>query len=389
MTTELITGIGELTTNDGARRLDAAVVVDTDSGLIAWVGSASEAPAADTRFDAAGRAVLPGWVDSHLHPVFAGERGAEFEARMRGEKYRAGGIASTVAATRAASDAELEESLVRLLHEASAQGSTAFEAKTGYGLDVETERRSAEIAARHVDSVTFLGAHLVPPGMSVRVYLDQVTGPMLAAVLPFVSSIDVFCETGAFDVEQSREVLAAGRAAGLALRVHGNQLGESGGVGLALEMEALSVDHCNHLSSSDIDGLGAGRTVATLLPACDLSTREPFPPARALLDAGATIALASNCNPGTSYTTSIPFCIATAVLQMGLTVEEAIRAATVGGAAALGVPGVTGTIAVGARADLQLLDAPSAAHLAYRPGVPLVRRVWKRGVVVAGGGGGS
>jgi imidazolonepropionase len=207
-----------------------------------------------------------------------------------------------------------------------------------------------------------------------------VTGPMLEAVLPWVSAIDVFCERGAFDVEQSREVLAAGRAAGLALRVHGNQLGQSGGVGLAVELGALSVDHCNHLSQADVDGLGGSSTVAVLLPACDLSTREPFAPARRLLDAGATIALATNCNPGSSYTTSMPFCVATAVLQLGLTVEEAVRAATAGGAAALGVTGVTGTIEVGARADLQLLNAPSVAHLAYRPGVPLVDRVWRRGI---------
>ena len=380
MTTELITNIGELTTNVGPRVTDAAVVVDGDSGLVAWVGSAADAPAADTRTDARGRAVLPGWVDSHLHPVFAGDRGAEFEARMRGEKYRAGGIASTMAATRSASTAELEHNLRSLLDEATTQGSTAFEAKTGYGLDVATEARSAEIAARHVEAVTFLGAHLVPPGSDARDYLDLVTGPMLAAVLPWVSAIDVFCEVGAFDVEQSREVLEAGRAAGLALRVHGNQLGESGGVALALDLDALSVDHCNHLSPADIEGLGGSGTVATLLPACDLSTHEPFPPARALLDAGATIALATNCNPGTSYTTSMPFCVATAVLQMGLTVEEAVRAATVGGAAALGVDGVTGTIDIGMRADLQMLGASGVAHLAYRPGVPLVQRVWRRGV---------
>jgi imidazolonepropionase len=378
--TELITNIGELTTNAGPRRTDAAVVVDSGTGLIHWVGTASAAPAADLRTDAGGRAVLPGWVDSHLHPVFAGDRGAEFEARMRGERYRAGGIAATVAATRAATPDELERNLLRLLAEARGQGSTAFEAKTGYGLDVETEALSAAIAARHVEAVTFLGAHLVPPGADARDYLDLVTGPMLAAVLPWVSAIDVFCETGAFDVEQSREVLAAGRAAGLALRVHGNQLGESGGVALAVELGALSVDHCNHLSAAEIDALGASDTVAVLLPACDLSTRQPFAPARGLLDAGATIALATNCNPGSSYTTSMPFVVATAVLQMGLTIDEAVLAATTGGAAALGVEHVTGTVEVGARADLQLLDAPSVAHLAYRPGVPLVRRTWRSGV---------
>lgn len=377
-TTTLLTHIGELTTNVGERLHDAALVIDGDR--IAWVGSASAAPAADTRVDAAGAAVLPGWVDAHQHPVFAGDRGGEFEARMRGESYRAGGIATTVAATRAATDLELEQNLLRLLAEATAQGTTAFEAKTGYGLDVETEVRSARIARAHVETVSYLGAHLVPPGVDARDYLDLVTGDMLTAVRPSVDAIDVFCEAGAFDVEQSREVLTAGRGAGLKLRVHGNQLGESGGVALAVELGALSVDHCNHLSAADVDGLAAASTVAVLLPACDLSTRQPFAPARALLDAGATVALATNCNPGSSYTTSMPFCVATAVLQMGLTVDEAVRAATVGGAAALGVADITGTIEVGARADLQLLNAPSVAHLAYRPGVPLVRRVWRRGI---------
>jgi imidazolonepropionase len=378
VTTTVITRIGELTTNVGARLHDAALVIEGDR--IAWIGAASEAPAAGIQVDAAGRAVLPGWVDSHLHPVVAGDRAAEFEARMRGEKYQAGGIASTVAATRAATSDALEANLRRLLSEATAQGTTAFEAKTGYGLDVETETRSARIAAAQVETVTFLGAHLVPPGWDPRDYLDIVTGPMLDAVLPWVSAIDVFCERGAFDVEQSREVLEAGRAAGLALRVHGNQLGRSGGVGLAVELGALSVDHCNQLSEVDVTALGESSTVAVLLPACDLSTREPFAPARQLLDAGATVALATNCNPGTSYTTSMPFCVATAVLQLGLTVEEAVRAATAGGAAALGVADVTGTIEVGARADLQLLNAPSIAHLAYRPGVPLVDHIWRRGV---------
>lgn len=255
MTTTLITRIGELTTNVGERRHDAALIVDGDR--IAWVGAASTAPAADLQVDAAGRAVLPGWVDAHQHPVFAGDRSAEFEARMRGERYQAGGIASTVAATRAASTDALESNLLRLMAEAAAQGTTAFEAKTGYGLDVATEARSAEIAAAHADAVTFLGAHLVPPGIDARDYLDLVTGPMLAAVRPWVSAIDVFCERGAFDVEQSREVLEAGRAAGLALRVHGNQLGESGGVALAVGLGALSVDHCNHLSHADVEGLGA------------------------------------------------------------------------------------------------------------------------------------
>jgi imidazolonepropionase len=378
----LLTDIGELSTlADGEqRRRNAAIVID--EGRIAWIGDASSAPASDERVSVDGAAVLPGWVDSHSHLVFAGDRSAEFEARMAGQPYAAGGIATTVAATRAASDQELEANLLRLRAEAQSQGTTFLETKTGYGLDVETERRSAMIAARGADIVSYLGAHLVPPGFDVREYIDLVTGPMLDAVLPWVSFIDVFCESGAFDVEQSREVLAAGRAAGLGLRVHGNQLGHSGGVALAVELGAASVDHCAYLSDNDIALLAGSETVATLLPACDLSTRQPFPPARALLDAGATVAIATNCNPGSSYTTSMQFCVATAVLQMHLTIDEAIWAATRGGAHALGVD--AGSLVVGGRADLQVLAAPSVSHIAYRPGVPLTAMVWREGVRVYG-----
>lgn len=381
--TELITDIGELTTQvDGeSRRTNAALIVQ--DGRIAWIGDAASAPAADIRTSIGGRALLPGWVDSHSHMLFAGDRSAEFEARMAGQKYAAGGIATTVRATRAATDGELQNMLVRLRREAERQGTTYLETKTGYGLDVETEQRSARIGAETADVVTFLGAHLVPEGIDTRDYIDLVTGPMLDAVLPWVSFIDVFCERGAFDVDQAREILLAGRAAGLGLRVHGNQLGHGGGVALAVELGALSVDHCNYLSEGDVAALAASATVATVLPACDLSTREPLAPARTLLDAGATIAIATNCNPGTSYTTSMQYCVATAVLQMGLTVEEAVWAATRGGARALGVetgPDAVGSLAVGSHADLHVLDAPSVAHLAYRPGVPLTAAVWRRGI---------
>ncbi|TFD80064.1 imidazolonepropionase [Cryobacterium fucosi] len=389
MTTELITGIRELTSqaDDGVRLRDAALVIE--HGRIAWLGPSAEAPAADTRTDVGGRAVLPGWVDTHTHLVFAGDRAAEFEARMAGQRYAAGGINTTVAATRAASEEQLVAGAARLRREAEDQGTTFLETKTGYGLDLASEVRSARAAASVADLVTFLGAHLVPEGMDRRDYLDLVTGPMLAAVAPHADYIDAFCEVGAFDVEESREVLLAGRAAGLGVRVHGNQLGFSGGVRLAVELGAASVDHCNHLDDRDIEALAGGATVATLLPACDLSTREPFPPARRLLDAGARIALATNCNPGTSYTTSMPFCVATAVLQLGLTIDEAVWAATRGGAAAVGREhGVdaVGSLRVGGWADLQVLDAPSVAHLAYRPGVPLTAAVWRRGVRSRHGG---
>lgn len=391
MPATLVTGIAELTTNDEpvGRLADAAVVLDGD--VVAWVGAAADAPAADVRVDVAGRAVLPGWVDSHTHLVFAGDRGAEFEARMAGEAYAAGGIATTVAATRAASDAELQARYDRLVDEMLHGGTTAFETKTGYGLTVADEARSARIARSRADAVTFLGAHLVPDGRDADGYLDEVVGPMLDAVRPHVDAIDVFCERGAFDEPQSRRVLLAGRDAGLALRVHGNQLGPGPGVALAVELGAASVDHVGFVSDDEIGMLadswadGARGTVATLLPACDLSTRMPLAPARALVDAGAVIAIASNANPGTSYTTSMAFCVATAVLQQRLTVAEAVRAATLGGAIALGRdeprPGLpdVGRVRVGARGDLHVLDAPSAAHLAYRPGVPLTHAVWRAG----------
>ncbi|MGN6325353.1 imidazolonepropionase [Pseudolysinimonas sp.] len=383
----LVTNIGELRTlaaGDEPRR-DAALVID--GGRIAWIGSARDAPAADEAYDAEGGAVLPGWVDSHTHLVFAGDRAAEFEERMAGRPYAAGGIHRTVAATRAASDDELRANLRRLRAEAAAQGTTFLETKTGYALDVEGERRSAEIAAEVADVVTFLGAHVVPEGADPAAYLTSATGPMLAAVRPHVAFVDVFCEAGAFDPDQARAVLEAGRAAGLRLKVHGNQLGQSGGVALAVELGATSVDHANHLSAVDVDALAASDTVVTLLPCADLSTRQPFPPARALLDAGATVALATNANPGSSFTTSMAFCIATAVLQLHLTVDEALRAATRGGARALGrdpdADGI-GALVVGGPADLQLLAAPSASHLAYRPGVPLTRAVWKGGVRIHG-----
>jgi len=383
---ELITGIGELTTQahssePGQRLHDAALIID--DGRIVWIGSAADAPAADRRTDVGGRAVLPGWVDTHTHLVFGGDRSAEFEARMAGQPYAAGGINTTVAATRAATEEQLIATAQGLRHEAEAQGTTFLETKTGYGLDLASETRSARAAARVADVVTYLGAHIVPAGLDRRDYLDLVTGPMLAAVRPYVQFIDAFCEQGAFDVEESREVLMAGRAAGLGLRVHGNQLGFSGGVRLAAELGAASVDHCNYLEPADIDALAAGETVATLLPACDLSTRQPFPPARRLLDAGVPIALATNCNPGTSYTTSMPFCVATAVLQMGLTVGEAVWAATRGAARSLGLDqgqDAGGSLFVGGRADLQVLNAPSISHLAYRVGVPLTGAVWRHGV---------
>ena len=374
----LITGIGELTTHDPelGRLTDAALVLD--GPRVAWVGLRADAPDADERVDVEGRAVLPGWVDSHTHLVFAGDRTAEFEARMAGKPYTAGGIATTVGATRAASDEELAANLRRHVDEAARQGTTCLETKTGYGLTVADEARSARIAAQVADEVTFLGAHLVPLGTDAESYVDLVCGEMLDAVAGTVRWADVFCETGAFDEAQSARVLEAAAERGLGLRVHGNQLGEGPGVRLAVALGAASVDHCTYLSDADVEALAASETVATLLPACDLSTRQPLAPARRLLDAGVTVALASNANPGSSYTTSMAFCVATAVLQMRMTIEEAVWAATAGGARALRRDDV-GVLRPGARADVHVLDAPSVTHLAYRPGVPLTCGVWRAG----------
>ncbi|GAA2859766.1 imidazolonepropionase [Paenarthrobacter ilicis] len=399
----LITNIGELMTQDLEHRVinDAAIVIDGER--IAWIGSSQDAPAADDRVDAGGRAVLPGWVDSHSHLVFAGDRTAEFEARMAGQSYSAGGIAVTMGATRSTGDQELATLVQERVAEAVQQGTTYLETKTGYGLDVDNEARSARIAASAVDEVTYLGAHLVPKGMDPEKYTDLVCGPMLDAVLPYVRWADVFCEQGAFNEDQSRRVLTAARDAGLGLRVHGNQLGPGPGVALAVEFGAASVDHVNYLSDQDVAtlagtweawdpqiGAGTKGTVATCLPACDLSTRQPLAPGRKLLDAGVQIALAANCNPGTSYTTSMAFCVTTAVLQMRLSVHEAVRAATYGGALALGRDTgkdsdgerAVGSLMVGHRADLHMLKAPSATHLAYRPGVPLTHSVWRAGMLV-------
>ncbi|GAB2509728.1 imidazolonepropionase [Nocardia heshunensis] len=387
VTATLITGIGELTTNteEFGVLTDAALVLEGER--IAWIGPSASTPDADHRVDVGGRAVLPGWVDSHTHLVFAGDRTAEFGARMNGIPYSAGGIRTTVEATRAASDELLAANLRRLRTEALHQGTTYLETKTGYGLTIPDEKRCAALAAEVADEVTFLGAHIVPPDLSADSYTDLVCGAMLDAVTPYVRWIDVFCETGAFDATHSARVLEAGRSRGLGLRVHGNQLAPGPGVQLAVSHGAASVDHCTYLTDTDIEALAASTTVATLLPACDLSTRQPLAPARRLLDAGARIALATNANPGSSYTTSMAFCVTTAVLQMGLTVPEAIWAATAGGAVSLAhdlaAPGAVGILRPTARADLHILDAPSATHLAYRPGVPLTWSVWHRGEQVS------
>jgi len=380
----LITNIGELVINapeaEAFTAIGAAAVV-LDDGLVAWTGPAAEAPAADERVDAAGRAVLPGFVDSHTHLVFAGERSAEFAARMAGLPYSAGGIASTVAATRAATDAVLRANVARLAGELLRQGTTTFECKSGYGLTVADEARSVALAAEVTPEVTYLGAHVVPPEFSgdAARYVDLVCGDMLRACAPVSRWVDVFCERGAFGADEARAVLAAGARAGLQPRVHANQLGPGPGVQVAVEAGAASADHCTFLSDADVSALaGSGETVATLLPGVEFATRSPYPDARRLLAAGVTVALASDCNPGSCFTSSMPLCVALAVREMRLTTQEAVWAGTAGGAHALRRSDV-GHLGIGARADLIMLEGPSHAYLAYRPGVPLVAGVWRSG----------
>ena len=380
--TTLLRNIGELVTNDpewgGRYGIIDGAAVEYDDGVITWVGTDAQARIrrADTVVDIDGNAVIPAFVDSHTHLIFAGDRSAEFESRMKGSPYAAGGINSTVLATRGATDDELRALVQSRIDEMHNQGTGTVEIKTGYGLSVEQEQRLARIASEFTEDVTFLGGHVVPTEYAddADAYVDLVCGPMLDAVAPFAKWIDVFCEEGAFTVAQSRRILEAGMLAGLRPRIHAAQLGPSDSVRMALSLGATSIDHGTFLTDSDIDQLAASPTVVTLLPGAEFSTKQPFPDARALIDAGVQIALATNCNPGSSYTTSMAFCIALAVREMGMTTSEALWAATAGGAKALDRDDV-GVIRVGARAQLVELAAPSHVHLAYRPGVNLVRRV--------------
>jgi imidazolonepropionase len=384
----VVTGISELVTNDPSAGdgsylgilTDAALVVDDDR--VAWIGPADRAPAADQRIDLGGRAVIPGFVDSHSHLVYAGDRCVEFAARMTGVPYDGGGIATTVAATRDAGRNELRASLAGRIAEMRAQGTTTVEVKSGYGLDTANEVLALELAGEVTDETTFLGAHVVPFGWTAEDYLALVTGDMLEACAPHARWIDVFCEpasTHAFDGDAARRVLTAGRDKGLGLRVHGNQLAPGPGVQLAVELAAASVDHCTYLTPADVDALAGGTTVATLLPGVEFSTRSPYPDARRLLAAGVTVALATDCNPGTCNTSSMPFVIALAVREMGMTPAEALWAATAGGAVALQRHDI-GVLGVGRPADLAVIDAPTYLHLAYRPGVPLAHTLELPGV---------
>ena len=381
--TTALTNIGSLVTNDpalgeGALGLinDAALVTQDDRVL--WVGPASEFDAADRVIDLEGRAVIPGFVDSHAHLVFAGDRADEFSARMAGQSYAAGGIRSTVEHTRAASDDVLRSGLQRLAGELHRSGVTTFETKSGYGLTVDDEQRALRLASEVTEEVTYLGAHVVPAEFTDRpdAYVALVTGAMLDACAPHARWIDVFCDRGAFDADQAREILRSGMARGLQPRVHANQLQHGDGIRVAVEVGAASADHCTHADDDDLELLAGSSTVATLLPGAEFSTRSEYPDARRMLDAGVTVAIATDCNPGSSYTTSMPLCIALAVREMHMSPAEALWSATLGGARALRRDDV-GRLAPGARADVVSLNAPSYIHLAYRPGVDLIDRIWR------------
>jgi imidazolonepropionase len=389
--------IGSLVTNDeslGAGKIGelggtgaSAAGLVVEHGRVVWVGSTADLPDADSLVDVGGRAVIPGFVDSHAHLMFAGDRAEEFSARMEGRPYSAGGIKTTVAATRAASDEELAQNLLRLVAELHSSGITTFETKSGYGLSVADEARALRIASAHTAETTFLGAHVVPAEFAERGqagaddYVALVIGDMLAGASEHAKWIDVFCDRGAFDVDQAREILTAGISAGLAPRIHANQLANIGAIELAVELDCASADHCTHLSERDIDLLAGSNTVATLLPGAEFSTRSPYPDARKLIDAGATVAIATDCNPGSSYTTSMPFCIAVAVREMGMSPAEALWSATAGGAAALRRKDV-GHLGIGAAADFVILNAPSHQHLAYRAGVNLIGQTWRNGKLI-------
>ena len=386
MTKTLFTNIGSLVmpaAEVGVLETMSSAAFVVEDGLVTWVGQADAAPGCDSVVDVAGSCVIPGFVDSHAHLMFAGSREQEFEARMAGVSYSAGGIKTTVAKTRAASDSELRANAQKLISEFYQSGVTHFEIKSGYGLDVETEVRSLKIAREFTEDTTFLGAHVVPADQDPDAYVELVSTTMLDAAAPFAKWIDVFCDRGAFTLAQTRKVLEAGIAKGLLPRLHANQLENLGAIALAVELDCASVDHCTHLSDKDIEMLASSNTVATLLPGVEFSTRSTYPDAKKLFAAGVTVALATDCNPGSSFTTSMPFCIAVAVRDMGFTIDEAVWSATRGGAIALR-DSSRGTLAVGSRADFAILDAPNHLFLAYRPGVQLVASTYVAGKKVYG-----
>lgn len=370
MAAKLIKNIGQLITN-ADKNLgiieNAALVIEENK--VAWIGDNSKAPAADTSVDAKNGVVTPGFVDSHTHAVFAGDRSKDYVARMAGGKYASDGIRTTVAATRAASKAELTANTKAIIDRARKSGTTTIEIKSGYGLDVATEKKILEVAKEFTDETTFLGAHVIPEEFSGnrRGYIDLIKGEMLKTCAPFSKWIDVFCDEGAFSPDEAREILQAGIKSGLMGRIHGNQLGDTGGAALAAELQLSSIDHCTHISDQNLAKLAEAKVVAILLPGAEFFTKSPYPDAKRFFSAGVTVALATDCNPGSSFLTSMPVVMSLAIREMGFTPAQALYAATKGGAIALTRSDV-GHLTLGAKADLNIWHAPSFEHIAYRMG---------------------
>jgi imidazolonepropionase len=392
----LLTGIGLLTTNQGPPIPDAVVkVVD---GSVVYAGGEADAPEqGDTvRLDCEGRAVIPGFVDAHTHVVFAGDRADEFARRLEGVSYSdiaasGGGIASTVRDTRAASEDDLYRDTSQRVRRMIAAGTTTLEIKSGYGLDLETELRLLRVARLVGEQLpvtvktTFLGAHTVPAEFQTDRdgYIDLVIEEMLPAAAPLSDFCDVFVEEGAFSVDEAMRVFRAASALGLQARVHAEQLSHSGGALLAATIGAASADHLDHVTPEDAVVLANAGVTAVLTPGASYSLRAPQAPGPMLVDNGVTIALATDCNPGTSYFESMGLVISLAVVQMGLTVDQALTAATLGGAISLDLDR-HGSLIEGSAGDLVVLDAPSPPHIVYRPATNLAWKVVKGGTVVAG-----
>jgi imidazolonepropionase len=387
----LLTGIGHLTTNVGAAIADAVVAIDGKT--VSYAGSAGSAPQSEGRtvIDCEGAAVLPGFVDAHTHVVFAGDRSAEFARRLAGVSYSeiaagGGGILSTVTATRDATEDELFALASKRIWRMIAAGTTTVEIKSGYGLDPEAELRLLKVARRLgqelpvTTKTTFLGAHSVPAEFKGKRddYVQLVIDEMLPAAAPLADYCDVFVEEGAFDVDEGRAIFDAAAVLGLGARVHAEQLTHSGGAILAASIRAASADHLDHATPEDAQALANAGVAAVLVPGASYTLRSDQAPGPMLWDAGCTVALATDCNPGTSYFESMAPIISLGVVQTGLTTDQAIWSATRGGALSLGFDEL-GVVTPGAPADLVVLDAPSPDHIPYRPGTNLVRQVFSSG----------
>jgi imidazolonepropionase len=380
--------IGRLTTWAQPRLADAAVVIR--DGLVDWVGADRDLPAGLgdlPELDAARAAVLPGFVDCHTHSVWAGSRRDDVVGRLTGASYSAGGIASTVNATRAASTAELLALAQHRLDAALGLGTTTIEVKSGYGLTPADELRLLDVAATLTGptvTTTYLGAHVVAPGRDRREYVAEVVAQLPAAVEHGASWCDVFCDDGAFTVDEARTILTAARAAGLGLRMHAEQLSHTGAALLAAELGCASADHLDHVTASDAQAMAAAGVVAVLVPVTSLYTRsDRWSHGRILREAGCTLAVATDCNPGTAWCESMPYAVQLACLGMGLEVDEALRAATLGGAAALRRTDI-GRLEIGNRGDLVVLASDHEADLVAHLGTAPTTATVVGGAVVSG-----